>query len=115
MATVDDYIEALPEPHRGTAARARDVIDGELGEGVIWHGHPVWMVGSTPVALLKAYTAHVTFGLFQGQLLEDPSGRLAPAAQQMATVRLRTAADVDDALFAGWLRAAGDRLASAAA
>ena len=57
MVTVDDYIEALPEPHRGTAARARDVIDGELGDGVIWHGHPVWMVGSTPVALLKAYTA----------------------------------------------------------
>ena len=57
----------------------------------------------------------MTFGLFQGQLLDDPSGRLAPASRQMATVRLRAAADVDDTLFAGWLRAAGERLTSAAA
>ena len=114
MATVEAYIEALPEPLRTTAARAREVIAGELGDGVIWHGHPVWMIGSTPVALLKAYSTYVTFGLFQGQLLEDPPGRLAPAARQMATLRLRAAAEVDEALFAGWLREAEARMASPA-
>jgi hypothetical protein len=115
MATVDDYIDALPEPLRGAAERAREVIDGELGDGVIWHGQPVWMITKTPVALLKAYTTYVTFGLFQGQLVADPSGRLAPAARQMATVRLRAAADVDAALFACWLREAVALVASHAA
>jgi hypothetical protein len=115
MATVDDYIEALPEPLRETAERAREVIAGELGDGVIWHGHPVWMIGTTPVALLKAYATYVTFGLFQGQLVEDPSGRLEPAARLMAAVRLRAAADVDESLFSGWLREAGARVASPAA
>ena len=111
--TVDDYIEALPEPLRSAAAEARGVIDAELGEGVIWHGHPVWMMGKTPVALLKAYTTFVTFGLFQGQLVEDPSGRLQPAARRMASVRLRAAADVDEALFAGWIRDAQSQVTSA--
>ena len=115
MTTVDDYIEALPEPLREAAEHAREVIAGELGDGVIWHGHPVWMIGGTPVALLRAYTTYVTFGLFQGRLVADPSGRLEPAARQMASVRLRAAADVDGALFAGWLRQAGARVASAAA
>jgi hypothetical protein len=113
--TVDEYIEALPEPLREAAAEARGVIDGELGDGVIWHGHPVWMIGTTPVALLKAYTSYVTFGLFQGQLVADTSGRLVPAARQMASVRLRSAAEVDEALFAGWIREAEARLASHAA
>jgi hypothetical protein len=111
---VDDYIAALPEPLRGAAAEARSVIDAELGEGVIWHGHPVWMSGTTPVALLKAYTAFVTFGLFQGGLVDDPSGRLVPAARRMASVRLRAAADVDEALFTGWIRDAQSTVTSAA-
>ena len=112
--TVDDYIEALPEPLRGAAAEARGVIDAELGEGVIWHGHPVWKIGTTPVALLKAYTTFVTFGLFQGQLVDDPSGRLVPAARRMASVRLRAAAEVDEALFTAWLRDAQSQVTSAA-
>ena len=115
MATVDEYIEALPEPLREAAARAGEVIAREFGDGVIWHGHPLWMIGSTPVALLKAYSTYVTFGLFHGRLLDDPSGRLVPAARQMATLRLRAAAEVDEALFAGWLREAGARVASPAA
>ncbi|MDX6597083.1 MAG: hypothetical protein QOE87_970 [Gaiellales bacterium] len=112
--TVDDYIEALPQPLREAAAEARDVIDAELGDGVIWHGHPVWMIGNAPVALLKAYTSFVTFGLFQGQLVEDPSGRLASGSRQMASVRLRAAAEVDEVLFAGWIREAQSQVTSAA-
>ena len=71
------------------------------------------MIGKTPVALLKAYTTFVTFGLFQGQLVEDPSGRLQPAARRMASVRLRAAADVDEALFAAWIRDAQSQVTSA--
>jgi hypothetical protein len=104
--TVDDYIEALPQPLREAAAEARGVIDAELGEGVIWHGHAVWMIGKAPVALLQAYTSFVTFVLFQG--------RLGPGSRQMASVRLRVAAEVDDALFAGWIRDAQSQVTFAA-
>jgi hypothetical protein len=112
--TVDEYIEAVPEPLRGAAAAARAVIDAELGEGIIWHGHPVWMLDEKPVALLKAYTAFVTFGLFQGQRVDDASGRLQPAARRMASVRLRAVADVDEALFTGWIREAQSHVTLAA-
>ena len=38
--TVDNYIEALPEPLRSAAAEARGVIDAELGEGSTGTGIP---------------------------------------------------------------------------
>ncbi|MCG5435089.1 DUF1801 domain-containing protein [Micromonospora foliorum] len=40
--------------------------------------------------------------------LTDPSGRLIPGARAMAAVKLRDLADVDPALFSGWLRAAAN-------
>jgi hypothetical protein len=112
MATVGEYVAALPAPLGDVAARARATIDAELGDGRMWHGHPVWMVGTTPVALLKAYSSYVTLGLFQGQLISDESGRLEPAARQMASLRLRSLADIDEPLFRGWLRQARERLGS---
>jgi hypothetical protein len=110
--TVGEYLAALPPPLGEIAGSASAVIDAELGDGRMWHGHPVWMIGTTPVALLKAYSSYVTFGLFQGQLISDQSGRLEPAARQMASLRLRTPADIDEALFRGWLQQARERLAS---
>lgn len=68
---------------------------------------PTWKHDSTPVALLKAYASYVTFGLFAGQSVNDPSGRLEPGARQMASVKLRSTADIDEALFTEWLRQAG--------
>ena len=106
MSGVDEYLEALPDPLREIAERVRRVNDAELGEGRMWHGHPVWMIGSTPVSLLKAYTLYVTFGLFQGRSIEDPSGRLEAGSREMSSVRLRSVADVDGPLFASWLRQA---------
>jgi hypothetical protein len=106
MADVEDYLAALPEPLREIAERVRRVNDAELGEGRMWHGHPVWMIGATPVALIKAYTLYVTFGLFQGRAIDDESGRLEPGSREMASVRLRRVDDVDGPLFASWLRQA---------
>jgi hypothetical protein len=106
MAEVQEYLEALPEPLREIAERVRRVNDAELGEGCMWHGHPVWLIGSAPVTLIKAYTLYVTFGFFQGQAIDDESGRLEPGSQGMASVRLRNVDDVDGPLFAAWLRQA---------
>ncbi|MGV9770832.1 hypothetical protein [Streptosporangium sp. NPDC003464] len=50
----------------------------------------------------------MTFDLWRGQEISDPSGRLEPAARQMAAVRLRTLADIDPDLFTTWLRLARD-------
>lgn len=107
--TVTDYLSALEEPLRGIGTKAREIIDAALPEapGAMWHGHPVWSLGgapgTSPVCLLKAYGSYVTFGLWQGQQVEDPSGRLEAGARAMASVKLRTLDDVDAELFTRWL------------
>lgn len=62
--------------------------------------------GRTPVCLVKAYPAYVTFGLWRGQDVADDSGRLMAGARQMASVKLRTLDEIDPDLFTGWLRQA---------
>ncbi|MFC3501233.1 DUF1801 domain-containing protein [Micromonospora sp. NPDC049366] len=108
-STIDDYLAQLDPPLREIGEKLRPVIDAALPDATaaMWHGHPVWGLGDKPgqrpVCLLKAYGRHVTFGLWRGQELDDPTGRLTPGARQMASVKLRTVADVDPALFTGWL------------
>ena len=109
--TVHDYVTALPATQREIATRLLALIEEALpGTGALWHGHPVWSLGPTPgkqpVCLVKAYSAHVTFGFWRGQEIDDPSGRLEPGARTMASVKLRDTNDLDDTLFATWLRQA---------
>ena len=111
FATVTEYVHSLPENQREIAARLLDLIDDALpGTGALWHGHPVWSLGSAPgkqpVCLVKAYPAHVTFGFWRGQEIDDPSGRLEAGARGMANVKLRGTDDLDDVLFTTWLRRA---------
>jgi hypothetical protein len=107
--TVDEYLAALDEPLRDVGQRLRRVIDAAIptATAAVWHGHPVWsrgaVPGRNPVCLLKAYRGYVSFGLWRGQEVADPSGRLEPGARDMAYVKLRTAADIDAALFTHWL------------
>ncbi|GIJ79104.1 protein of unknown function (DU1801) [Micromonospora phaseoli] len=110
--SVDDYLAGLNAALRETAEVVRPVIDGTLADaaGVMWHGNPVWGLGEAPgrqpICLLKAYTSYLTFGLWRGQEVTDRSDRLIPGARQMASVRLSTTADIDEPLFADWLRQA---------
>ncbi|SCE86708.1 DUF1801 domain-containing protein [Micromonospora mirobrigensis] len=112
MTTLTDHLTDLDVPRREVAGKLRDIIDAALPEatGAMWHGHPVWGLGdrpgATPVCLVKAYPAYVTFGLWRGQEITDGSGRLVPGARQMASVKLRTVDEIDPALFTGWLRQA---------
>ncbi|MCM0677679.1 DUF1801 domain-containing protein [Micromonospora phytophila] len=82
------------------------------GAGAVWHGHPVWSLGpapgTSPVCYIKSYSAYLTFGFWRGQEVIDPSGRLEAGARAMASVKLRTLADIDTELFTTWLRAARD-------
>ncbi|GAA4991599.1 DUF1801 domain-containing protein [Kitasatospora paranensis] len=112
-ATVDDYTASLPEAQQRICDLLLPLIEQAVpGTGAVWHGHPVWSLGAAPgkapVCFVKAYAGHLAFGLWRGQEVADPSGRLAAGARSMASVRLRSTADVDAALFAGWLAAARD-------
>ncbi|MFC8080139.1 DUF1801 domain-containing protein [Streptomyces sp. NPDC057307] len=110
--TVDAYLASLDDSLRGVAEDVRKVVDAALTgvDPAMWHGHPVWSLGvapgERPVALIKAYSSYVTFGLWKGQQINDPSGRLEAAAREMAGVKLRSGADIDVELFTGWLRQA---------
>ncbi|QFZ19033.1 DUF1801 domain-containing protein [Saccharothrix syringae] len=112
--TVTDYLAALDAPLRDIGEELRAVIDRALPgtTAAMWHGHPTWSAGDKPgrdpVCLVKAHRAHVTFGLWRGQDVDDPSGRLTPGARRMASVRLTGTGDVDAALFTAWLRQARD-------
>ncbi|MEU5788423.1 DUF1801 domain-containing protein [Micromonospora purpureochromogenes] len=116
--TITEYLAGLDEPLREIAAKLRPVIEAALpgATGAVWHGHPVWgrgdRPGRDPVCLVKAYPSYLTFGLWHGQQVDDPSGRLLPGARSMASVKLRAADEVDPALFGDWLRQAYAREAA---
>lgn len=119
-STVGQYLAAQTDVLRDIGTTMQPIIEAQLpaGSGAIWHGHPVWSLGAAPgkdpVCLLKAYPTYLSFGLWRGHEIRDPSGRLEPSPRAMAYVKLRTLADIDPALFAGWLRQARE-LASTAA
>lgn len=107
--TVEEYLADRQQPLRDTGEALRLAVEAALPEAdaTLWHGHPTWKLGRAPVCLAKAYTRHLTFGLWQGARIEDPSGRLvASGAQEMASVKLRVPEDVDVALVSDWLRQA---------
>ncbi|MEU8296998.1 DUF1801 domain-containing protein [Micromonospora sp. NPDC048909] len=110
-ADVSDYLTGLDAQLCEIGRQMRPVIDAALPDaaGTMWHGHPVWGYGAPgkqPICLLKAYRSHLSFGLWRGQQIIDVSGRLTAGGRQMAPVRLSSTADIDEALFAGWLRQA---------
>ncbi|MET0233122.1 MAG: DUF1801 domain-containing protein [Kibdelosporangium sp.] len=111
FTSVPDYVDSLPAAQREIAGTLLPLIADVLpGTDGIWHGHPVWSLGpapgKSPVCLIKAYSAHVTFAFWKGQAIKDPSGRLQPAANEMAGVKLRSTADIDPDLFTDWLKQA---------
>ncbi|KAA2257910.1 DUF1801 domain-containing protein [Solihabitans fulvus] len=119
FATVQDYVDSLPESQREIADTLLPLIDAALpGAGAVWHGHPVWSLGAAPgkatVCHVKSYPKYLTFGLFRGQEIADAAGRLEAGSRTMASVKLRSTADIDGDLFADWLRQAREVEQSAA-
>jgi hypothetical protein len=105
-ATVDDYIESLDEPLSSVARTLRDHMDANLAgaQGQIWHGHPVWLSGKTPLAGFKAYPKYVTLLLWRGQ---DISEELAPAgSDRMATLKISNPAELHGPTLRHWLNEA---------
>jgi hypothetical protein len=107
-ATIDEYIAALPGELAAVADAARRVIDARLegADSAIKWAHPTWSLGKLPVCYLKGASKHVTFGFWHGASIDDPSGRLETSGSVMAHAKLRSLDDVDEELFASWLRQA---------
>jgi hypothetical protein len=110
VATVEDYIASLQSPFREVSERLRPLIDAGLpsAKASIWHGSPVWKIGKEPVAQIKAYPSYISFGLFKGQSIADPSGRLEAGARDMAYAKLRSLEDISPSVFKEWLRQASE-------
>jgi len=108
VATVDEYMSSIPTELQEVATALKPVIDAGLPETQcqMWHGQPVWMVGKKPVAMLKAYPKYITFGLFKGTSVSDASGRLEAGSSTMSAVKLKSVNEIDQPLFADWLRQA---------
>jgi len=108
VATVDEYMAEIPAELQALGSVLKPLIDAGLPKATatMWHGQPVWMIGKSPVAMLKAYPKYVTFALFRGQKVSDASGRLEAGSREMASVKLKDAGEIDAALFGEWLRQA---------
>lgn len=108
---VTTYVVGLASPLREVAERLVEILDAGLPgrDGVMWHGHPVWMDGKTPVAGFKAYGSYVTLLLWQGQRIDDPTGRLAASGSaQMASTKIATVEDLEEESITRWLEALDD-------
>ena len=106
--SIDEYIATLPPRLAEVAKAIRALIDRHLSgaaSAVMW-GHPTWSVGHDPVCYLRATDAELLFGFWNGGSLLDPSGRMQAHGSIMGHATLRGPEDVDEALFAGWLREA---------
>lgn len=70
------------------------------GVGAIWHGQPVWSMGTVPskvpVCLLKACPTYLTFGFWRAG--RSPTLRPIQTGQGMPRVKLRSSTDIDPAL-----------------
>ncbi len=106
--TIDDYIAALPPALAEVTGATRSIIDRHL-EGatsaILW-GHPTWSVENDPVCYLRATAGAVLFGFWNAGSLGDTSGRIRAHGSIMGHAVVAGPADVDEDLFAGWLRAA---------
>jgi hypothetical protein len=85
------------------------VLDAELPDATtkLYHGIPVWCVGDQPTVGLKPAKAHLSVLFFRGQRIADATGALvASGSFELASVKLASAADLDEDALRGWVRAA---------
>jgi hypothetical protein len=90
-------------------AAVTGILDAELPDATtkLFHGIPVWCVGDQPTIGLKPAKAHLSVLFFQGQRIQDATGKLvASGSFEMASVKLAGLADLDEDALRTWVRAA---------
>jgi hypothetical protein len=106
---VDRYFATLPPTLAEPARATRAIVDDALADAtctVLWQA-PTWLLGREPVCFLRAVDGeHLLLGFWHAGSIDDPSGRIRAHGSIMGHAEVRSAADVDAALFAHWLRQA---------
>ncbi|ROQ39888.1 hypothetical protein EDF46_1523 [Frondihabitans sp. PhB188] len=97
-AKVSAYLDAQPPELADVGSVLRDVLDTSLvrAEGTLWHGHPVWMIGKTPVAGFKAYPKYVTLLIWRAAELPAHEG-LQLNASGLGSTKLSSSAAISRA------------------
>ncbi|OKJ40094.1 DUF1801 domain-containing protein [Streptomyces sp. CB01580] len=115
FAPVEEYVAGLATgPFRDIVEKLIPLIDAALPDAnsAVYHQAPTWSAGEAPgkgpVCYVRAYSKYVTFGFWRGQELDDPSGRLQPGARIMGQAKLASVDEIDEKLFADWLKQAGE-------
>ncbi|MFB2555243.1 DUF1801 domain-containing protein [Herbiconiux liangxiaofengii] len=105
--TVGEYVAAQPENLRSICEALTAVLDENLerAQATVWHGHPVWMIGSTPVAGFKAASKWVTVMLWRGQDIDAP-GLTPTGSSRMGSLKVSALGELDPEALGAWLRAA---------
>jgi hypothetical protein len=90
-------------------AAVTGILDDELPDATtkLYHGIPVWCVGDEPTIGIKPAKAHLSVLFFRGQRIADATGTLvASGSFEMASVKLASAADLDENALRTWVREA---------
>jgi hypothetical protein len=105
--TVDSYIEGLEGWQRETAAKVREIVNHAAPtatEAVKW-SQPVFE-SNGPFAYIKEHSKTVNFGFWRGVDIDDPQGVLEGSGEKMRHVKLSGLDDIDEALFADFVKQA---------
>jgi len=110
-ATFDDYFADQKPKNRSVIKTLRAFVKRKaprLEESVKW-GNGCWVRGKTPIAYVYSAPDHVQFGFFSGASLADPKGLLHGSGRFVRHIKVRKAADIDEAAFGALLRQASRR------
>lgn len=104
---VTDFINKAPSEQKQIMEKIRQLIHDSVpgvAEEFKW-SRPVFKC-QKDFAYLQTTKAAVNLGFFNFQELEDKEGRLKGAGKSMRHVKLKTAGDIDAALFKKWFEKA---------
>lgn len=107
-ATFDLYLaDQKPQQQRWIAQLRRFVrrVAPKLQEAVKW-GNGCWIQIKDPVSYVYAGADYVQFGFVRGATLRDPHKLLEGEGAYVRHIKVREAADIDEAKFAALLRQA---------
>ena len=107
-ATFDEYLADQPAKNRTLIRALRKFVKRaapKLEEAVKW-GNGCWVKGKAPVAYVYSGQGLVQFGFFRGASLADPQRLLEGKGEYVRHVKVRAAADIDEAAFGALLRQA---------
>jgi hypothetical protein len=105
--TIAGYAKSL-EDWRGQVVGELDALvrtAAPKATGSIKWAQPVYEQDG-PFAYIEAFSESVNFGFWRGVDLSDPEGVLEGTGDRMRHVKIRSAEDVDKALFTAWVKEA---------